>query len=30
MYSKQTNKMWSLKTLVKCETRASLYAVQYN
>ena len=31
MYSKQTNKMWSLKSLVmlKCETRTSLYAVQY-
>ena len=31
MYSKQTNKMWLLKSLVmlKCETRTSLYAVQY-
>ena len=31
MYSKQTNKMWSLKSLVmlKCESRTSLYAVQY-
>ena len=31
MYRKQTNKMWSLKSLVilKCETRTSLYAVQY-
>ena len=29
MHSKQTNKMWSLKSLVmlKCETRTSLYAV---
>ena len=31
MYSKQRNKMWSLKSLVilKCETRTSLYEVQY-
>ena len=31
MHSKQTNKMWSLKSLVmlKYETRTSLYAVQY-
>ena len=31
MYSKQTNKMWSLKSLVmlKCESRTSLHAVQY-
>ena len=31
MYSKQTGKMWSLKSLVmlKCESRTSLHAVQY-
>ena len=31
MYSKQTNKMWSLKSLVmlKYENRTSLHAVQY-
>ena len=31
IYSKQTNKMWSLKCLVmlKCESRTSLGAVQY-
>ena len=31
MDSKQTNKMWSLQSLVmlKCKTRASLYVVQY-
>ena len=31
MYSKQTNKIWSLKTLVmfKCEGRTSLHAVKY-
>ena len=31
MYSKQINKMWSLKSLVtpKCENRTSLHAVQY-
>ena len=31
MYSKQTNKMWLLKSLVmlKCEVRTSLHAVQY-
>ena len=31
MYSKQTNKMWSLKNLLmlKCESRTSLHAVQY-
>ena len=31
IYSKQTNKMWSLKSLVmlKCESRTSLHAVQY-
>ena len=31
MYSKQTNKMWLLKSLVmsKCESRTSLHAVQY-
>ena len=30
MYSKQTSKMWSLKSIamIKCETRASAYAVQ--
>ena len=30
MYSKQTNKMWSLKSLfkLKCESRANLHAVQ--
>ena len=30
MHSEQTNKMWSLKSLVmsKCESRASLHAVQ--
>ena len=31
MYCKQTSKMWPLKILVmiKCETRTSLYTVQY-
>ena len=31
MYSKQTNKMWSLKSLVvlKSESRTSLHAIQY-
>ena len=31
MYSKQTNKMWSLKSLVmlKYESRTSLHVVQY-
>ena len=31
MYSKQTNKMWSLKSLVtlKCDSRTSLHAIQY-
>ena len=31
MYSKQTNKMWSLKRVVilKCESRTSPHAVQY-
>ena len=30
MYCKQTNKIWSLKSLVmlKCESRTSLHAVQ--
>ena len=31
IYSKQTNKMWSLKSLLilQCESRVSLHAVQY-
>ena len=31
MYSKQTNKMWFLKSLVmsKCESRTSLHEVKY-